>query len=73
MTIEAATQFGWERYAGDDGAMIGIDRFGASAPVEDIFPAFGFTAERVAEIGRSVVRDGFHGCVPTPEAASGKH
>jgi transketolase len=57
--------FGWERYAGDEGAIIGIDRFGASAPAEQIFEAFGFTAERVTEIGRKVVREGLHGRIPT--------
>jgi transketolase len=65
VTVEAQVQFGWERYAGDEGAIIGMDRFGLSAPAKEIFAAFGFTAEHVAEVGRKVVRDGFHGCVPT--------
>jgi transketolase len=61
VTIEAEVPFGWERYAGDEGVVFGIDRFGASAPVGQIFAMFGFTAERVVEIGRAVVRDGLHG------------
>jgi len=65
VTVEAQVQFGWERYAGDEGAIIGMDRFGLSAPAKEIFAAFGFTAEHVAEVGRKVVREGFHGCVPT--------
>jgi transketolase len=47
LTIEAAATFGWHRWAGDEGVVIGIDRFGASAPGEEIFKQFGFTAERV--------------------------
>jgi transketolase len=64
VTVEAASPFGWERYAGDEGAIVGIDRFGMSAPAEQIFAAFGLTAEHVAEVGRRVVRDGLHGRVP---------
>jgi transketolase len=44
VSIEAGTTLGWERYTGDRGLRIGIDRFGASAPAEDLFERFGFTA-----------------------------
>jgi transketolase len=64
VTIEAGSPLGWERYAGDEGAIVGIDRFGASAPAERIFEAFGFTVDRLTELGRKVVREGFHGRVP---------
>ena len=66
VTIEAQSPFGWDRYAGDEGAIIGIDRFGASAPAEQIFKAFGITADRLVEVARDVVRDGFHGRVTAP-------
>jgi transketolase len=65
VTIEAASPFGWERYAGSDGAIIGIDHFGASAPGDEVLARFGFTIERVAGIGRKVVKEGFSGRVPT--------
>ncbi len=65
VAIEAGVPFGWERYAGDDGAIIGIDHFGASAPVEEIMTRFGFTPERVTDIARKVVREDFYGFVPT--------
>jgi len=68
VTIEALSPFGWERYAGDDGVIIGIDRFGASAPAPDIFKAFGITAERVTEIGRAVVREGLRGRILATDA-----
>jgi transketolase len=47
VTVEAAATYGWERWAGDDGTIIGIDHFGASAPGATIMKNFGFTAEHV--------------------------
>ncbi|HKB29194.1 MAG TPA: transketolase [Candidatus Limnocylindrales bacterium] len=65
VSIEAGATLGWERYAGDDGAMIGIDHFGASAPAGAIFEHYGFTVERVTDVARRVVRDGLRGRIPT--------
>ena len=65
VTIEAGATFGWERYAGDEGAIIGIDHFGASAPAGTIFEKLGFTADRVADVARRVVREDLRGRVPT--------
>jgi transketolase len=64
VTVEAGSPLGWERYAGDEGAIVGIDRFGLSAPAGQILEAFGFTSGHVAEIGRRVVKKGFRGRVP---------
>jgi transketolase len=61
VTVEMGVSLGWERYAGDEGAIIGIDHFGASAPAGTILKAFGFTVERVADVARRVVREGLHG------------
>jgi transketolase len=47
VSIEAGATFGWERYVGPGGLAIGLDRFGASAPAEDLFKRFGFTAEAI--------------------------
>ena len=47
VSIEAGTTFGWERYTGMDGVRIGLDRFGASAPAEDLFQRFGFSVEAI--------------------------
>ncbi|HYM04516.1 MAG TPA: transketolase, partial [Stellaceae bacterium] len=49
IAIEAASPFGWDRYVGAGGAVIGMTGFGASAPAEDLFRHFGFTADAVAE------------------------
>jgi len=47
VTIEAAASLGWHRWAGDEGAIIAIDRYGASAPGDEIFKQLGITAEHV--------------------------
>jgi transketolase len=47
VTVEAASPLGWHRFAGDEGAILAINRFGASAPGEDIFRHLGFTPEHV--------------------------
>ena len=48
VTIEAASPIGWHKWAGDEGVVIGVDRFGASAPGQDVFDHLGFTADHVA-------------------------
>ena len=48
VTVEAASPIGWHRWAGDEGAVIGVERFGASAPGQDVLEHLGFTADRVA-------------------------
>lgn len=52
VVVEAAATFGWDGLAGEFGEVIGIDRFGASAPGDTVMRAFGFTPERVAEAAR---------------------
>ncbi|MDN3449377.1 transketolase [Planococcus sp. APC 3906] len=47
LAIEMGTSFGWERYTGDEGDILSIDRFGASAPGDRIMKEFGFTPENV--------------------------
>jgi len=48
LAIEAGVPQGWSRYVGDRGDVIGIDRFGASAPYKVLWEKYGFTAENVA-------------------------
>jgi len=47
VSIEAGTTFGWERYTGLDGLRFGIDSFGASAPIEDLYAHFGLTVDAI--------------------------
>ncbi len=55
VAVEAASTFGWQRWVGDGGAVVGIDHFGASAPGGEVMRQFGFTAEHVADAARTVV------------------
>jgi transketolase len=73
VSVEAGVSFGWERWVGDEGAIIGIDHFGASAPAGTIFKEFGFTTDRVADVGRRVVREGLHGRLKTLSMPHGDH
>jgi transketolase len=47
VSVEAGVTLGWERYIGNDGLAIGLDRFGASGPAEVLFKHFGFSAEAI--------------------------
>ncbi|HEY1337330.1 MAG TPA: transketolase [Bryobacteraceae bacterium] len=47
VTVEAGASMGWHRWAGDEGTIIGIDRYGASAPGADVMKHYGFTVEHV--------------------------
>lgn len=53
--VEAAVGFGWERWLGARSAFVGMSGFGASAPVEALYPHFGITAEKVAAAARSLL------------------
>jgi transketolase len=47
VTVEAGSTMGWHRWAGDEGAVIGVDRFGSSAPGQEVLAHLGFTADHV--------------------------
>ncbi len=55
VAVEAGATLGWERWVGDAGEVVGVDRFGASAPGDEVLRAYGFTPERVAEVARTVL------------------
>ena len=54
VAVEAGVTHGWERWTGDGGRVIGLDRFGASAPSEILYEKRGITAERVAQAAREL-------------------
>ena len=56
LAVEAGASMPWYRYVGLDGQVIGIDRFGASAPANTLFEKYGFTADRVAEAALALVK-----------------
>lgn len=49
LAIEMGASLGWERYTGDEGDILAIDRFGASAPGEKVVAEYGFTVENVVD------------------------
>jgi transketolase len=55
LAIEAAVPLGWDRYVGDQGRVMGIERFGASAPGALVLEKFGFTAEAVVTAVREML------------------
>ena len=62
VAVEAAVEFGWERWLGAGGAFVGMHGFGASGPAQHLYKHFGITAEAVASaakdvIGRKTIRD----------------
>ena len=57
VAVEAGVTACWRKYVGLEGAVVGIDRFGESAPAGELFKHFGFTAEKVVQAAKSVIRE----------------
>jgi transketolase len=55
VSVEAGSPFGWERYVGPTGAIIGVNGFGASAPGPEVMARYGFTAEHVVATAKAVL------------------
>ena len=55
VAVEAAVRLGWDRWMGPRSVFIGMHGFGASAPIEALYPHFGITAEKVVEAARSLI------------------
>jgi transketolase len=55
VSVEMASVFGWERYAGAKGRMIGMRSFGASAPLKDLLKKFGFGVDNVVAAAKEVL------------------
>ncbi len=58
VAVEMASTFGWERYVGLEGKVIGMRTFGASAPLKDLLKHFGFTVEAVIAAAKDVIAKG---------------
>jgi transketolase len=55
VTIEQAAKFGWERYAGPNGRILGMETFGASAPIAELQKKFGFTLDQVVAAAKAQI------------------
>jgi transketolase len=58
VSVELASTFGWERYVGLNGQALGMQTFGASAPLKELQKKFGFTVEHVVAAARQQLRQG---------------
>ena len=54
VAIEQASALGWARYVGDEGAIVAMNTFGASAPLKELVQKFGFTPDAVSTVAREV-------------------
>jgi transketolase len=58
VAVEQASTFGWERYVGTSGRVVGMKTFGASAPLKELQKKFGFEPERVVEVAKDLLGRG---------------
>ncbi len=58
VAIEQASTFGWERYVGSEGRVIGMKTFGASAPLKELQKEFGFEPARVVTVAKELLKSG---------------
>ena len=55
VAIEQASTFGWSRYVGERGKVIGMETFGASAPLKELMKKFGFEPDNVVRVAKEVL------------------
>ena len=56
VSVELASIFGWERYVGSQGRMLGMNTFGASAPLKELQKKFGFTVDAIVAAAKETLR-----------------
>ncbi|MBK7932982.1 MAG: transketolase [Acidobacteria bacterium] len=55
LAIEAGVSQGWHKYTGDSGDILAVDKFGASAPAEDVFRDYGYTVENLLKLAKALI------------------
>jgi transketolase len=55
LAVEAGISQGWEKWVGDHGALLMVDRYGASAPYKVMFEKYGFNVENVVSLARGIL------------------
>jgi pyruvate dehydrogenase complex dehydrogenase (E1) component len=69
VAVEQASTFGWERYVGRSGRVIGMKTFGASAPLKELQRKYGFEPERVTEVAKELLGRTKRSCARPSEGA----
>ncbi len=59
LAVEAGVSMGWERWTGDQGAIVAVNRYGASAPVERVYREFGLTADNIVQRALNLLGEPF--------------
>jgi transketolase len=54
LSVEAGSTMGWLKYTTEQGKSLGLDRFGESAPADDLFKEFGFTVENIVTLAQEL-------------------
>ncbi len=54
LAVEAGSPLGWHKYVTDEGAVLGITRFGESAPGEEVMAEFGFTVDNIVMMAKGL-------------------
>ena len=57
MAVEAAASFGWERWVGDEGKIIAVDRFGESGKYKEVYEELGITADHIYRVAKDLVKE----------------
>jgi transketolase len=57
LAIEAGSTLGWHKYVTDEGVILGLDRFGESAPAADLYQFFGFTVDHVVDMAKELLSE----------------
>jgi transketolase len=55
VSVEKGSAFGWDRYVGPDGEIVGLRTFGASAPLAELQKKFGFTVDNIVTAARASI------------------
>ena len=58
LAIEAGVSFGWQKWVGDAGDVLAVDRYGASAPGSKVFEEYGFTVSNIVKKAKSMIEKG---------------
>jgi transketolase len=55
VAVEAGSPMGWSKWVGDEGRVIGIDKFGASAPYKEIYQNYGLSTENIMKVAKEIL------------------